>query len=488
MYTFNRDKLEENIKYIEPGALFTSVGKKISAKVAKDRELQESELAKKAKEAEKADKKYKKVIEESYGNSLNFMKNIYSKIEKSKKVQEKKKHLITESYNPNIFEEKAMKDLVFMKELFETSLKDIEGVSEETQERFKKELFEMTKTLLNNVVNLYQETNTKPRYITPTLAQKHIEEAKIIETYKRNFNKFLTENYILPLRKGEVKDDKIKKFVKVLTENGVDVNLEELIAYVPFEESVKTFLQHILIPEPAEFKIKAFVESQDDVYFEYFDNNAKVLMESIEEQVAKIASLLSPFLFKDKIEDGGEFNPMKLAGTSIICKQVNDGPMECSVNKEEGTEDIDKEIPSEEEIERDAEKDAEDLDLSADEIEDEIEDDFDADLEDKVEKELDKTFDKDDKDYDGKKDSEEDHGELPEDFEDDHKDAEKLKDKDLKESTEIQENEAEPGVDKTIKTDNKKFEKETEKEEIIPDESSDHKSIDKDDGWKEEKW
>ena len=158
MYTFNRDKLEENIKYIKPGALFTSVSKKIGAKIAKDRELQESEIAEKAKEAEKADKKYKKVIEESYGNKLNFMKGIYSKIEKSKKVQEKKKHL-------NIFEEKAMKDLVFIKELFETSLNNIENVSEETQEKFKKELFEMTKTLLNNVVNLYQETNTKPRYI-----------------------------------------------------------------------------------------------------------------------------------------------------------------------------------------------------------------------------------------------------------------------------------------------------------------------------------
>jgi len=395
MYKFKADGLEDKLKYSKPFSFFESVREKFQ-KAGKDNflSLEEAETA----SSEVKDDSYnvqKKLTKEIYENQVDYMSKIYSKLHKANVKEEKKKELVTESFNRNVFEEKATKDLIAIKELLEFTFEGKDAAFD----RLKDEIFEMTKDALNDVINLYQETDVKPRYISLALAHKELSESEIFNIYKRHLKEHLQENYMKPILSGKIEEleetESIKKFAKFLTENGIDTDLDALIAYVPFENQLKDFFENMFIPEGAKYKINLFMESQDDVYYEFFDKNAKILTESIEEKIGKIVSLIAPFLF-DKVVDGVddmEVDPTKLAGVSIACKRVNDGPMACTVSKKEdedseGSEDSDTDdipmdgVPSNEEINEKLDED------EIDENPEELSDDAEEELKDEMEAEM----------------------------------------------------------------------------------------------------
>ena len=301
-------------------------------------------------------------------------------------------------------------------------------------------------------------------------------------------------------------------------ENGIDVNLDDLVVYLPFEKAVKEFFESILLPEGSKYKLKLFLENQDEIYFEYFEENAKFLEECVSNDISKIASLVAPFLFKKKVdaEMSEDFNPIKMAGVSMACEKIDGGPTVCKISKEgnEDPEDIEDDIENDienddidnkEDLEKEIEKiaaedslglEGENADSSDDEIIDEIKDELEASAIDNVakddlEKAEDEIFDDEDKDHDGIPDKDEDHGELPDDFKGDHEDAEKFKEEkedkkkgskeDLKESTVVEDTQKEYDENKkkskgVIRAKREKEANEilydSKNEEIVPDESS----------------
>jgi len=472
MYKFSAEGLEDKIKYAKPFSFFESVRHKFAEANLEEnflskhkddtRELNENaQIIQKEDKEDKEFKKQARMVKSIYENNLSYMSNVFSKINKANKKIEKKSEFITESFNRNIFEEKASKDLVYFKHILENILP--EGNSKVYKE-LNETVLDLFKQALLESIELYQETNVKPRYLSPSLNMKDIEESKIIEIYNKQFSTYLTESYIIPLRKGSVanleESAQIKKLTKYLIENGIEENIDNIVAYLPFENRVKEFLENILIPEPAKNRINYFVESQDLAYFDIFEKNAKTLTESLENVIEKISSLISPFLFKKSVDIDSDMNPTKYAGISMTCKKINDGPLECNVSKDssedgdgedtsEVAEDIEDEIKKVEKISEDDAKEMED-DLEAKAIMGDDEPEIDDD---------DKSEDKEDK----------------EDKDDIEKDIKNIKDK---KKGKIEENEYEPGVDKTIPYNRDKYKKEINKEEVIPDEASDFTKLD----------
>ncbi len=509
MYKFSANGLEDKLKYAKPFSFFETVREKfkkanLEENFLSSKNLEESAVDSEVSKETKEFKKKAKMTKEIYENNLAYMSKLYSKINKSNKRIEKKKEFLTENFNKNVFEEKMKKDLVYFKHILENILP--QGENKVYQELYET-AFDLTKDALLKTIELYEETNVKPRYLSPALNAKEIEESKIVDLYNTNFKKFLTENYIIPLRKGNFEElnesEDIKKFTKYLIENDIEENIDNIIAYLPFEKRVTEFLESVLIPEPARNRINYFIESQDLSYFDIFEKNAQTINESLEDAIEKISSLISPFLFKNSIqtdkdkEDGkDEMNPIKYAGVSMVCKKINDGPMECTVGDSDDSNDSEEAEKDTDELVKEVEKIADEDSAAMDEMKDDIEADAimpDEDKDGDADVEIDIDEEDDDKDHDGKPDSEEDHGELPEDFKGDHKDAEKSKDKedkedkedkdsdedkkDLKESTVVEETEEEPGAAKTIPYDKKKALKEADKEEIVPDEADEQTTL-----------
>jgi len=477
-YKFRSYDIEDKIKYAKPNSFFETVRHKFQKTGKNYRNLEESTVTLKDFDL------HKKVVQEAWGDRLGFMKKVFSKIGSAEKAEKRKAELITENYSRNIFTEKAQKDLIYFKTLFENAF---EGQPKELQ-KLKHEIIDLFESVLKDVIELYQETNTKPRYISPTLNKVYMTEDEIIKVYNRHFKHFLQENYLKPLFNQELQEaEEIKKFTRFLAENNVNVNMEDVITYLPFEKAIKEFLEHVLIPETSMKKINIFMESQAPEYFEIFDRNAKVLLESIEDKIMRIASVLAPFLFEKTVDADMSVKPTQFAGLSLVCKKVNDGPMVCEMKKEEEPSAVD-------DIE---DIDDEDIDVDVD-PEEIVQDELEAEM-------IDDAVKDEDKDNDGVPDKDEDHGELPKDFKGDHEDAEKLKEKEdkeedkkekskekkeIKESTEINESENkkidEPGNSKVQEYNTEKeLEKVYNTEEIVKDEADDVKDLK--DAAKEEK-
>jgi len=483
-YKFRSHDIEDKIKYAKPNTFFETVRQKFQKTRKNYRNLEETNVSIKDFDLSK------KIVQESYGDRLGFMSKIAKKFGTAAKAEKRKKALITESYNINVFTEKAKKDMVYFKALFENTFNDL---SEEFQE-LKNEIINIFESVLKDTIELYQETNTKPRYLTPNLAKIDISESEIIDIYNRHFKYFLQENYLKPLFNQELNEaEDIKKFAKFLAENGYKVNMEDVITYLGFEKSLKQFLESVLIPETSKKKIELFMESQDSMYYEIFDKNAKVLQESIESGIAKIASMLAPFLFNKVVDADMETNPVNFAGISIICKKVNDGPMICKVKKgDEINTDID-DIPEDlddalgcdiDNSEEDLPLDDEDIEISEEDIDPEklLKDELEA-------EEIDDVVNKEKKEEDDNNNvNEEDESEDNEDIK---KDEDKKKEeKEIKESIELNESEKgdeiEPGNSKIepYNTD-KELDKIYNEEEVIPDEADEVKNLK--DAAKEEK-
>ena len=473
-YKFRSHDIEDKIKYAKPNTFFETVRQKFQKTGKNYRNLEESNISIKDFDLSK------KVVQESYGDRLGFMSKIAKKVGSAIKAEKRKAALITESYNINVFTEKAKKDMVYFKTLFENTFNDL---PQEFQE-LKNEIINIFESVLKDTIELYQETNTKPRYLTPNLAKVDISESEIVEIYNRHFKHFLQENYLKPLFNQELNEtEDIKKFARFLAENGYKVNMEDVITYIGFEKSLKEFLESVLIPETSKKKIELFMESQDSMYYEIFDKNAKALQESIDNGIAKIASMLAPFLFNKVVDADMETDPVKFAGISIICKKINDGPMVCKVKKEGNEEPEISEEP--EDLDNaagckfDAETDSnEDLPLEDDEIEITDEDvDPEKLLKDELEAEKIDEVVEDENKEDKEKDKE------------DKEDKEENKEE-IKESTELNESEKndeiEPGNSKIEPYNtNKELDKVYKEEEIIEDEADDVKDLK--DAAKEEK-
>jgi hypothetical protein len=465
-YKFRSYDIEDKIKYAKPNSFFETIRQKFQKTGKNYRNLEESDITLKDFDLQK------KVVHEAWGDRLGFMKKVFSKINTAEKTEKRKAELITESYSKNVFTEKAQKDLIYFRTLFENAF---DGQPEEFQ-KLKNEVINLFESVLKDVIELYQETNTKPRFINPALNKTYMTEDEIIKIYNRHFKQFLQENYLKPLIKQELQEaEEIKKFTRFLAENNVNVNMEDVITYLPFEKTIKEFLEHVLIPETSMKKIEIFMESQAPEYFEIFDKNAKVLLESIEDKIMRIASVLAPFLFEKTVDADMSVNPTQFAGLSIVCKKVNDGPMICEIKKEE-TPDVNDEIEDIPEDDEDVE-DIEDIEVDDDvDPEEIVQDELEAEMIDNVVKDEDKEEYKEDKEED-----KEDEDTKKE------KDNEK---KEIKESTEINESESkkidEPGNSKVQEYNTEKeLEKVYNTEEIIKDEADNVKDLK--DAAKEEK-
>ena len=468
MYTFSSRDLDDKIKYAKPFSFYESIREKF-----KKANLEENFLSMNDKKHEDPKDLSKKAKEtkEIYENNLLYMSKLYSKVNKSNDKIERKSKFITESFNRNVFEEKMNKDLIYFKYLIETILpKNESNVYKELHET----TLDLFKDAMLKTIELYEETNVKPRYLSPSLNAKEIEESRIVNIYNANFEKFLTENYIMVLRKGtqelnETED--IKKLTKYLIENGIEENIDNIVAYLPFEKRVKEFLENILIPEPAKNQMNLFLESQDLAYFDIFENNVKTLQESFDGIMEKIASVLSPFMFSKKVDIDSDIDPVKYAGVSMVCKKIDDGPMVCKMG-EEDKKDAEEDIENVDDIEKKVDDIAEE---DAKAIKDELEDDLDAKAvmgDDDIKDDDDIKIEDVEDIKDGSEDS--DKEDKEEDKEED-KDSEKS---DNKKKDKLEETEAEPGVDKTIPYNKNKFLKTLEKEEIVPDESSNFTKLD----------
>ena len=503
-YKINFDELEDKIKYIKPNSLTQAISKKFQNSSYFKDTIEES-LVIDNKETNNNFEEKAKFVEEAYGNNLKFMNKIYSKLAKTNKIIEEQKELVKESFNKNVFVLKTERDLQFFKDLIETTFADMP--------RIKEEMYNKIKEILVEAIELYKETNTKPRFINPNLVRQDLTENEIINIYKKNFKNYLEKNYLKKIKSNQLEENEIneiKQFTKFLVENNYNVNLDEIMVYYPFEKALASFFESIIIPDLSKRKIQLFMESQHPDYFELFDKNAKTLMESIEEKIAKIASMLAPFLFKD-IVDADIEKPEKYAGISIVCKKVNDGPMICEVNKKDDTEaeEINQDIDT---IDDDLEDDEAAVEAAAEDeakMIDDFTEDKDLDKKDKKDQEESSIPASEDKDHDGKPDAEEDHGPLPDDFEGDHKDAEKWakehkkenkNKKSMKEESTVEETamtsatrtlitaeqtKKDLGISNDRNTDDPKLLKEADKEEIIKDEADNVKTLG--DAAKEEK-
>ena len=382
MYKIRNFDIEESVKYIKPNSLYNKIMEKVKKTKHYSNIIEESKTYKvnkvttRSKFNHKADLKgSKKVLEEVYSNPLDFSKKIFNKIEKAKNKNKRATQLLHENFSINIFEDKTSKDLKYLTHIFEETfnfIKDELKVKTEINESLENTVNDLLKKTLVESVQLHKEANIKPRYLTPALASRQLTENELINIYNKNFKRYLTENYLIPLQKGELQDSKeIVKFAKTLMENGIDVNLDDLVVYLPFEKTVRSFFESILLPDGSKFKLNLFLENQDDIYFEYFEENAKYLNECMHSDIGKIASMVSPFLFKNKIdtEMSEDFNPVKMAGVSMACEKIDDGPMVCKVKKGEAVDDEDIEDDIEDEIEKNEDKDI----SNKEDIEDEIE-------------------------------------------------------------------------------------------------------------------
>ena len=183
-YKFRSHDIEDKIKYVKPNSFFETVRHKFQKTGKNYLNLEESTNV-----ALKDFDLTKKIVEETYGNQLGFMKKVFSKIGSAQKAEKRKAELITENYSRNIFTEKAQKDLIYFKTLFENAF---EGQPKELQ-KLKHEIIDLFESVLKDVIELYQETNTKPRYISPTLNKVYMTEDEIIKVYNRHFKQFLQE-------------------------------------------------------------------------------------------------------------------------------------------------------------------------------------------------------------------------------------------------------------------------------------------------------
>jgi len=366
----------------------------------KDQILEEASVAlRKLKLKEKTEKE-SAPIEESFIKNKRFSEDDLFELQeiasKKLKIEESVKIVSTEKFSEPRLIEKLEMDMYHLNTLSESI----------TLEENKNLFNTLLKKVLTEAAEIHREANITPRSLSLGLSNsKSIEENEVL--YNMHLKKSLEENFRKPLLSGELLQEHaetLKNYTNVaykynLEESIGKIDPKELGTFIPFMEIIESHILDTLLPTGSRNKLKAFLETQNPEYGK-MPGNALTLYEEMQLDISKIASLLAPALFKDKVDLGDDnFDGSKYT----IIKIVADNKDALGSLKDLDPDDDNDGIP--------------------DDIEDhgELPDDFDGDHDDAE-------LDDPDKDNDGVSDDNEDHGKLPDDFNGDHDDAESEED------------------------------------------------------------
>ena len=264
---------------------------------------------------EPSEKETELVLESSFASA------IYEKAEKAKQKEEIQKTLITESFTMRKAEKKLTKDIVYFNYLYENYVADI----------FKDQYKELVESIFEDTIKLYQECDVTPRLLTPAVDSNELTEATIEDIYKNNLNESIKEKYTKPLLSGtisELYESEIRTLTKKLIEEGVQVDLEQVRVYMPFEEAVYQFNRSVLIPSIAEKPIQSFMESMTEEYKEFLEETAEDILQRLEKKIRLLTSMIAPEMFNKAVEAEGVDAP-KMAGVTIVVDKNFDGDQDC---------------------------------------------------------------------------------------------------------------------------------------------------------------
>jgi len=250
-----------------------------------------------------------------------FISSMYQKAKSAKKKESFKKELITESFHISKASKKLEKDITYFNYLYENFVPDV------FQEQYKM----LLESIFEDTIKLYQECDVTPRLVSPALDSNELTENQMVDIYRNRLNKNIKNNYTKPLLSGEITtiyENEIRNLTKKLITEGADINMDQVKIYLPFEEAFYKFNKDILIPEIAEKRIQAFMESITPEYLEFIEESAEDLLRSIEKKIKLLTSIVSPNAFDAAVDAEGIDAP-KMAGISITIDKNFDGGEDC---------------------------------------------------------------------------------------------------------------------------------------------------------------
>ena len=270
---------------------------------------------------------------------IDDLHSISNKARKKLTLEESKNILSTEVFSEKKLYRKLKHDAEYLNELNESYL-----TNPDSRKSFEKI---MTK-LLVEAADLYKETGTTPRLISLAIHEDlPLEENFAI--YNNNLRTELEENFRKPLLQGvllQEHQEDLKWYLKKALEENVqeelgDIDPKEMGIMMSFMESIENHIKDVIVPRNARMKIESFIESQNPEYGK-MPRNAIELYEGIEDLASKLSALLSPAIFKDKVDlgddnfDGGKYTVIKLIVDSKPSDQDNDSDGIPDVDEDHG--------------------------------------------------------------------------------------------------------------------------------------------------------
>jgi len=229
-------------------------------------------------------------------NQLGF--DVQSAANKTKKLLEEasslqKTNLVGDRFNQELFESKVENDASFF-------IKMINNLEENT----KVSTLGKLQPLFENVKEILQEVNLKPRSCSAAIDNQVLNENTILNIYSKYLTENITKQYSQPLFEGTLLTENAD-YSKILMESLIinklsdKVNVEHFTKYALFENTLYENMHSMIFPGNIKKEINNFINIQESSYFEMFDRNVKVLVQENEEILGSIVSNLAPMLFEE---------------------------------------------------------------------------------------------------------------------------------------------------------------------------------------------
>jgi hypothetical protein len=246
-------------------------------------------------------------------NQLGF--DVQSAANKTKKLLEEasslqKTNLVGDRFNQELFEAKVENDASFF-------IKMMNNLEEST----KVETIGKLQPLFENVKDILQEVNLKPRSCSAAVDNQELNESTITDIYSKYLTENITKQYSQPLFEGTLLADNAdhsKLLMESLIKTGASdkVNVEHFTKYALFENTLFENMSSMIIPSSLRKEIDTFISIQESSYFEMFDRNAKVLLEENDAIMSDIIGNLAVMLF----EESTKINCASFKGISKVLR------------------------------------------------------------------------------------------------------------------------------------------------------------------------
>lgn len=287
----------------------------IQDQIKKNKEVRTKESLLESTQEPKED--IKASLEEAYNPG--FMYTIYEMTEKAKKKQDNKLKLTTESFSLSRVQKKLEKDIQYFNYLFENFV----------HPELKGQYSDLLESIFDTTIKLYQECDVTPRVVSPALANPELTESQVIDLYKNGLNTAIKNDYTKPLLSGnvtELHESTLKNLVRKVVVEGAELDVESIKIYLPFEEAMYKYNKSILIPDIANSRIQAFVESSSGELTDLFEDTASDILRDLEKKIKLLTALVAPKTFDDVVDSDVEGS--KMAGVTIISDDnFNDDPV-----------------------------------------------------------------------------------------------------------------------------------------------------------------